>query len=480
MGDRIPPPGRRLKLRSKLGITLAVLVIPFAVGVSAWQTSARRSAFLDATGAAVTDQMERFERELCEQSPESWPRVRGARDVRRGRGRGRRPPRLAGRVWAYDASYRSRNPRAPDLQRELSRALASADDVATIERDGPGVLVAVRMPWDEGPCAVVVVRRPTPPEERMGRTLGPVLIVSAAAVLLAVLAAGPIVRRIRVLTERVRGGGADVAGAVGGEDEVAELARAFEESRAKIVAQLDELSQRDEALRTYIANTTHDVMIPLTVLQGHLAAMERALDGGEGMDAPRVRQALEEAHYIASLLHNLNAAARLRTTDVEPVRESVELGGLIERVVARHAPFARQRRVDLNHAVPEGETVVLGDVTLLEQAIGNLVHNAVRYNREGGHVAVVLERDAAQARFAVRVEDDGPGIPKGELARVAERGFRGGEARSRHPHGLGLGLAIARDVAERHGFELRLRPRDEGGLVAEIEGSLRGDEATPT
>jgi signal transduction histidine kinase len=225
-------------------------------------------------------------------------------------------------------------------------------------------------------------------------------------------------------------------------------------------------------LRTYIANTTHDVMIPLTVLQGHLAAMER---GAEGVEPSRVRQALEEAHYLASLLHNLNAAARLRTTDVEPVREDVELGALIGRIVARHALFARQRRVGLNHAVPDGDTVVLGDVTLLEQAIGNLVHNAIRYSHEDGHVAVVLERVTAEApaRFVVRVEDDGPGIPEDELARVSERGFRGGEARSRHPHGLGLGLAIARDVAERHGFELHLRPREESGLVAEMSGQLR-------
>jgi two-component system sensor histidine kinase BaeS len=108
-------------------------------------------------------------------------------------------------------------------------------------------------------------------------------------------------------------------------------------------------------------------------------------------------------------------------------------------------------------------------VTLVEQAVGNVVHNAIRHNRAGGRVAVVLDEDGADG-FRVRVADDGPGVPQAELDRLGERRFRTAEARQRHPEGLGLGLSIARDVADRHGFQLAFVSNEPAGLVVEMRG----------
>jgi len=151
---------------------------------------------------------------------------------------------------------------------------------------------------------------------------------------------------------------------------------------------------------------------------------------------------------------------------------AAELAGLdepaAERVVARHAPIAKAREISLEHAVPPEPLAASGDVTLLEQAVSNLIHNAVRYIEPGGHVAVVLAR--VGARFSLRVLDDGPGIPPELRARVFERAFRADSARTRHPGGLGLGLSIALDVASRHGFELDLRTAEAGGAEFELRG----------
>jgi two-component system, OmpR family, sensor histidine kinase BaeS len=127
--------------------------------------------------------------------------------------------------------------------------------------------------------------------------------------------------------------------------------------------------------------------------------------------------------------------------------------------------------VGLDRAVPEAPLWVAGDVTLLEQALSNAIHNAVRYNREGGHVAVVLESLPGQ-RFALRVTDDGPGIPEAERARLLERYFRGNAARSRDPEGRGLGLSIAFRVAQLHGWQLSLSQAAGGGLQVDLEGPL--------
>ncbi len=87
---------------------------------------------------------------------------------------------------------------------------------------------------------------------------------------------------------------------------------------------------------------------------------------------------------------------------------AVSLSELVDRVVARHRPVARASSVELNYAVPATPLVLQTDATLLEQALSNLVDNAIRYNVAGGHVAVVLDCGAAN-HFVLSVTDDGVG-----------------------------------------------------------------------
>ena len=172
---------------------------------------------------------------------------------------------------------------------------------------------------------------------------------------------------------------------------------------------------------------------------------------------------------MASLVHNLGAAAKLEAGETHVERHPVNLNELVERAIARHRPVAGPRGIEINGAVPEPALWTSGDVTLIEQAVSNAVHNAVRYNRPGGHVAVVLE-PADGASFRLRVFDDGPGVPDDQLARLTERRYRADDARTRAPGGQGLGLSIAREVALRHGFALDLRRSEAGGLEVQLFG----------
>jgi signal transduction histidine kinase len=290
--------------------------------------------------------------------------------------------------------------------------------------------------------------------------------------MVALLAAGPIVRRVRQLTESVRKLGSDAEAPieVDGRDEIAELGAAFEQSRQTIQSQLASLRDRETALRNYIANTTHDVMLPLSVLQGHLVSLQQRIEAGESLGAKAIVPSIEEAQYLGSLLHNLNAAARLESTEGLAHHDTIDLNRLVERVVDRHKPVATRKQISLEMAVPERPVEVRGDLTLLEQALGNLVQNAVRYNRAGGHVAVALHGHGDD--WALDVIDDGPGIPEEDRARVLRPSFRGGEARTRHPHGMGLGLHIVDDVAKRHGLSLTLGETEGGGLTVTLRPGL--------
>jgi signal transduction histidine kinase len=181
---------------------------------------------------------------------------------------------------------------------------------------------------------------------------------------------------------------------------------------------------------------------------------------------------MNEAHYLASLVHNLAVAARLEAAEVSLQESPVDLRELVARVVARHRPIAKQLEISLESAVPDEAVIVSADMTLLEQAVSNVTYNAVRYNRAGGHVAIVLEGTDAGG-FSLRIVDDGPGIAEEQLSRLVERGYRGDAARTRAPDGQGLGLHIAFRAAELHGYTMTLKPSEAGGLKVVLESVKR-------
>ncbi len=288
----------------------------------------------------------------------------------------------------------------------------------------------------------------------------------------ALLTMGPIVRRVQALTASVRrsaDSGYEEPVADTGSDEVSELAQAFNSAGSTVREKLSTLERREKTLRAFVENTTHDVMLPLTVLQGHLANFDKRSEKNEPVARERVRESLEEAYYLGALVHNLAAAAKLEAGEPGFVRHPFSLNQVIERVIGRLDPIARSKEIELVHAVPEAELFVSGDVTLFEQALSNVVHNALRYNKQGGHAAVLLEEQGGE--FALRVVDDGPGASDADLARLTERSYRSEEARMRHPTGLGLGLSIAKDVSDRHGFTFSLKKSEHGGLEVEFRGA---------
>ncbi|UQA61003.1 sensor histidine kinase [Polyangium aurulentum] len=482
-----------MKLRLRLAVTTIAAMIPTMLGLfwfdAAAQHRAAEQILVDFAYPRASSA-----REACEAAPASWGRElapppgvpggpRPPPPHKKGLPPGepsRPPPRRArpAVAFAYDESFHSQNPDAPVLPEKLVRAIGGHDvAIVPFSWGDPTVEVLLRMPWGSGPCSFVLARGTTDPEwgavlPETQLWLLPTLAVFAAML----LAVGPVVRRIRQLTEAVRRSASNAyasAVAIDGRDEIGELSRAFDAAGREIRAQLEEKDRREQALRHFLANTTHDVMIPLTVLQGHLATLRERAREGEPLDAGVLVSAMQEAHYMASLVHNLGIAAKLDTAEIGLQRDAVELDALVARVIGRHRPIARQLEVSLESAVPEEPITIQADVTLIEQAVSNVVYNAIRYNRAGGHVAVILER-ASSDGFCLRVIDDGPGIPEDELSKLVARGARGDEARKRAPSGQGLGLHIAYRAAELHGFRLTLGPSEFGGLEVVLEGKLAG------
>jgi signal transduction histidine kinase len=436
-----------VSLRRRLVLTILATAVPL-VGLGVWlRIEGSRRAWQQAYRDFAAARVEQWGKDACEAEPADppersfrrRPRPEGSpppadaqrwAELRRHGG----PPRIGMRMWAFDGSYRPADPDAPPFPQALKDALAAGEETALTETKGesgrPLVAIGQRTGWEGGPCAVILAIGAHPPDPPLAGLLTTAALLATAFLIAVWVTTGSAVRRIRALTDAVkRSSATHYETPVGpqGSDEIGELAGAFDGATAQVRAHVARIESREATLRSFVANTTHDVMLPLTVLQGHLAALQRAAAEGRA-DAALVQDASEEAHYMASLVHNLGAAAKLEAGEPHVERHAVNLNELVERAVARHRPIAGPRKVEIGSAVPEAPLWTVGDVTLIEQAVSNLVHNAVRYNNPGGHVAVVLEpADASQ--FRLRVFDDGPACPTG-AGPLTERRHRGDDART--------------------------------------------------
>ena len=377
-------------------------------------------------------------------------------------------PRMT-RVFFYDQGFTPRPPGGPPFPEGAKPPLQRGDAFVNGREEG-GFFRAVATSWPGGACTYALAIMPSPPPLAAFTTLimGAVLLIGAPAIVLWFALTKP-VARLRALTDGVRGAAAkhyEISVPVTGKDEIAQLGHAFNEASAAVRAHVAEVERREKALRDFVAHTTHDVALPLSVLLSHVATLRQS-EGPAG-SAATIAAIAQETQYISSLLANLEAVARLESDVALHEKHPVDLTALVERVAVRHKGVASSGGVDFNHSAPAVGVWVTGDVTLIEQAVNNLVHNAIQYNRTGGHVALVLEQ--AEGGFTIRVSDDGPGVPDPDLARIGESRFRSDEARSRRPNGMGLGLSITRDVAKRHNFTLALGNRTEGGFEAVLKG----------
>ncbi len=504
-----------MKLRARLALTVLIAAVPLVAGV-AWLRSdlSRRNdeRWLREFAAARLDASARAR---CEEAPERFFIVsgvmRGPRGMRGPAGPGEDvdpslppppppPPEGAGErdrgerdrperaptmsrvtlLWAYASDFTSANPRAPQFPASLAQSLRAGEDFVSEpwqDGDRTGRQAGVRTAWSGGACAFALVRFARGAEGEIEAF--PLWIAAAVvAVMLGVvlLATGHVVRRIGRLTDGVRRA-ADERYAVTvdarGDDEIAELGRAFDEAGAELREHIAQLEAREETLRNFLANTTHDLMTPLTVLQGHVSEIRRRVVDGRTVDPELAGIAMEETHHLASLVHNMGAVAKLDAGLQQVHLAPVSMSELVRRTVERYWPLASPRAIEVDFAVPETEVWFDADVTLLEQAVSNVVGNAVRYNRAGGHVAVVLEL-RSENEFSLRVVDDGPGVPDEHLANLGLREFRTDEARAHSPEGTGLGLDITRRVAEFHRLRISFRRSEYGGLEVEFRG-VRGE-----
>lgn len=260
-------------------------------------------------------------------------------------------------------------------------------------------------------------------------------------------------------------------------DLIGGLARELDKAHARIRADAAELEASRKDLQVHLADVAHDLRTPVTSIQ---LALERAFSlqhKPEELEAV-LTQAVNDVIYLGGLTANLRLASQLeKRWPVEP-GAAASLNDTVDRAVTRVRFLAQRKGMSLDHALPDEGLRVGCDPIELEQAVGNVVENAVTHGHKGGHVAVLL-RATASAGFEIVVVDDGPGVAADEIPRLGNRTFRTDAARRRDARGSGLGLAITRAVCERHGFALGFSHETPTGLRVTISGPRVDGSRTP-
>ncbi len=238
---------------------------------------------------------------------------------------------------------------------------------------------------------------------------------------------------------------------VKGPPEVRTLLRGFNSMTEK-------LDVNDKQRRNMLADISHELRSPITIMQGNLEGM---IDGVYAADADRLKSLYEETQILARLVDDLRTLALAESGSLQLKREPTDLGLLIREVVSGFESQAQEKEIKIELDLSDVVTVDI-DAMRIREVLANLLTNALRYTPSQGEVKVGLtessvgeENDAligeavSKRRVLVFVQDSGAGIESTDLSRIFDRFYKSSDS-----GGMGLGLSIAKYLVEAHGGKI--------------------------
>ncbi len=223
------------------------------------------------------------------------------------------------------------------------------------------------------------------------------------------------------------------------------------------------LEQSDNERRNMLADIAHELRTPLTVMRGRL---EGIVDGVYAATPEQISPALEETYLLERLVEDLRLLTLAEARQLHIEHRDVDLNDTASHIFDLFQAEAEEKQITLTIELCPSEAAAVLDPQRIEQVVGNLVSNALRYTSEGGSVQIVVEKSNNQVSLSVR--DNGRGVPAEDLDNIFVRFWRGERSRSRASGGAGLGLAIARQLVEAQGGHIQAANRAEGGLDISI------------
>ena len=293
----------------------------------------------------------------------------------------------------------------------------------------------------------------------------------ALALLLGVLLARSFTQPIRDLTtaaQAIASGELEQQVPVRSEDELGQLAQAFNRMSA-------ELARSRDLRRQMTADIAHELRTPLSVILGQIDGLDEGVVPPSSAAFEILR---DETSRLGRLVEDLRTLSRADAGELPLERRPVSPAKLLEQALAAHRPLALEEGVALELQLQPELPHLEVDPDRMAQVLGNLLSNALRHTPQGG--AITLGAARAGAAILLRVQDTGPGIDAQDLSHLFERFYRADRSRQRETGGSGLGLAIAKAIVELHGGQIWAESAPPHGTTVFVRIPLSTTLAAPS
>jgi signal transduction histidine kinase len=265
---------------------------------------------------------------------------------------------------------------------------------------------------------------------------------------------------------------------LGGDDELAQVAREVEAMVSRLAAAEAHREEADAARRSLIAAVSHDLRTPVTALR----LLAEAVDDEIGDPETRreyVRRLGVHVRALGALIDDLFELTRIEAGEVAWTMGQVQIDELVEETVAAMAPAAQAGGISVRAEIDPQLLPAHANPERIQRVLFNLIQNAIRHTPADGSVTV--RAASAGSRVEIEVADTGKGIAADDRERVFEPFQQGADRASRTDGSAGLGLAISRAIVEAHGGRIWIvdEPGDDGGAGARVRFSLPADTPEP-
>jgi two-component system phosphate regulon sensor histidine kinase PhoR len=232
-----------------------------------------------------------------------------------------------------------------------------------------------------------------------------------------------------------------------------------------VLHDISDLRRVDRVRRDFVANVSHELRTPLTAVRGYVEAlMDESTDRDQHKKFLEVidRHTGRMERLVRDLLRLARLDAQQETADVH----AIDAAALFRSAAADLSERIAYHNLQVDISVTPAAATIHADQNKLQDALRNLIENAVNYSPQGGRIE--MEAHADGERVVLSVADEGPGVPQADLGRVFERFYRVDQSRTSDPGGTGLGLSIVRHLVELHGGKVSASNRAEGGALFTI------------
>ncbi len=273
------------------------------------------------------------------------------------------------------------------------------------------------------------------------------------------------VRKIVTVIREFKDGNLNARIALKGSSELTEIADSFNNMADTIVNNIDEIKKIDKLRRELIANVSHDLRTPISIIRGYV---ETVLIKEDKLTPEERRKYLEtilgSSERLLSLIEELFELSKLEAKDKSPQLEVFSIEELIQDIHQKNSIRAEEKNIKMELIRSDTLPMIKADIGMIEKVLQNLIDNALKFTPDNGLIKlVVIEHD--DGTLCVMVEDSGPGIPKEDIPNIFDKYCQIKRVSGENYSGMGLGLAIVKKIVDLHNFNIRIESKENHGAA---------------